>query len=132
MPFLTGMPRMRLEDLPPALQRQVLDQMGTPHEDTPVRRQSPGPKPQRLVADGGPRQDTPQARDSGKCLVIVTSYRRRLLDTDNLVPKYHVDAFRYAGCLHSDAPDKTQITCGQVKVTSVDDERTEIELQFEV
>lgn len=67
-----------------------------------------------------------EARDSRIIFVRVTSYRRRLLDEDNLCEKFHVDCCRYAGILSSDAPDKTHITVSQVKVKTTAEERTEI------
>jgi len=69
-----------------------------------------------------------EAGHSGKFVVRITSYRRRLLDEDNLAEKYHVDACRYAGILPSDAPDKTHIEVRQEKVKLMSEERTEIEL----
>lgn len=64
----------------------------------------------------------------GRVSVVVTSYRRRLLDEDNLCEKFHVDCCRYAGILSSDAPDKTSIQVRQVKVKTKEEERTEIEI----
>lgn len=52
---------------------------------------------------------------SGKVRVRITDVRRRLIDVDNLVSKFHVDCCRYAGLLHSDAPDKTTIEVTQRK-----------------
>ena len=66
--------------------------------------------------------------DTSRCLVRVTSYRTRLLDEDNLVAKYHVDALRYAGVLASDAPQHTHIECRQVKVHKGQPEGTLIEV----
>ena len=66
--------------------------------------------------------------DTSRCLVRVTSYRTRLLDEDNLVAKYHVDALRYAGVLASDAPQHTHIECRQVKVSKGQPEGTLIEV----
>lgn len=58
-------------------------------------------------------------------LVCITSFRKRLLDTDNLVggSKYFTDSLRYAGLIHGDA--ENQITL-QVKQVKDQDERTEI------
>jgi hypothetical protein len=66
--------------------------------------------------------------DTSRCLVRVTSYRSRLLDEDNLVAKYHIDALRYAGVLASDAPQHTHIECRQVKVHKGQTEGTLIEV----
>jgi hypothetical protein len=67
--------------------------------------------------------------DSGKLLIRVKSLRRRLLDEDNLVEKWHVDALRYAGVLYSDAPDKAKIEVSQEKVTTKEEECTVITIE---
>lgn len=67
-----------------------------------------------------------EGRDSGKFLVRVTSFRRRLLDEDNLCAKYVVDCCRYAGLIPGDAPGQARIVTTQEKVRSKEDERTEI------
>lgn len=66
--------------------------------------------------------------DTGRFLVLVKSYRRRLLDEDNLCEKYAVDCCRYAGLLPSDAPGCTSISVSQEKVARKEDERTEIQI----
>lgn len=60
--------------------------------------------------------------------VVVTSFRTRLLDEDNLCEKYHIDCLRYAGILPSDAPAVAHIEVCQRKVARRSDERTEIEI----
>lgn len=62
--------------------------------------------------------------------VRVTSYRQRLLDEDNLIPKYFIDSLRYCGIIPSDAPDKTHITTTQKKVTTKAQEKTLIEIDL--
>jgi hypothetical protein len=74
----------------------------------------------------GPRQV--KERDSRRFLVVVTSFRRRLLDEDNLCEKFHVDCCRYAGLLPGDAPGQAKIQVEQQKVKCREDERTEIEI----
>jgi hypothetical protein len=76
----------------------------------------------------GPRQV--KKGDSRRFLVRVTSFRRRLLDEDNLCEKFHVDCCRYAGLIPGDAACQTKIETGQVKVKDADDERTEIEISI--
>lgn len=58
--------------------------------------------------------------------VVVTSFRRRLLDEDNLCEKYVVDCCRYSGLVSFDSPETTRITVSQQKVTREEDERTEV------
>jgi len=69
-----------------------------------------------------------EGRDSGRFLVRITSFRKRLLDQDNLCEKYHVDCCRYAGVLPDDAPEKTSIEVSQQKVKRKEEERIEIEI----
>lgn len=60
--------------------------------------------------------------------VIIVSYRRRLLDPDNLCPKYFIDCLRYAGIIKNDTPDDIHLHVGQRKVKTKQEERTEIEI----
>ena len=69
-----------------------------------------------------------QESDTRFRVVRVKSFRVRLLDSDNLVPKWHIDSLRYAGILPSDAPDRARIETSQEKVGSKAEERTEIEI----
>ena len=69
-----------------------------------------------------------KATDPGKFIVRVTSYRRRLIDYDNLAEKYHIDALRYAGLIPSDAPDACAIITNQIKVKTKEEELTLIEI----
>lgn len=69
-----------------------------------------------------------QERTSQKFFVRVTSFRKRLIDEDNLCEKYHVDLCRYAGIMPSDAPTETKITVGQEKVKTSEEERVEIKV----
>lgn len=88
----------------------------------PLVERSPSPRPLA--------KETPQEPNPGRVLVRVTSFRRRLLDEDNLCEKYHVDCCRYAGLLSSDAPERTKIEVAQVKVKSKEEERTEIQITY--
>jgi hypothetical protein len=65
-----------------------------------------------------------------KYLVSVVSFRVRLLDEDNLCPKYHIDSLRYAGLLPADSPDRAHIITTQEKVESKEQERTEITIEL--
>lgn len=91
----------------------------------------PRPVVERSAGVGtlGPKKT--KAVDPRKFLVRVTSFRRRLLDIDNLCEKFHVDCCRYAGILPSDAPGQTKIEVSQQKVASKEEERTEIEILTE-
>lgn len=63
-----------------------------------------------------------------RALIRVTSVRTRLIDEDNLCEKYHVDACRYAGLLHSDDPGQTQIKVSQRKAKKGEPEEVIIEI----
>lgn len=91
---------------------------------------SPAPTSKSKRGAGARSLATAQAKESHPdfYVVRVTSFRTRLLDTDNLVPKWHVDSLRYAGVLPSDAPDRARIETSQEKVKTKAEERTEIEI----
>ena len=67
-----------------------------------------------------------QTRHTGRFLVSVTSIRKRLLDADNLVPKWHIDCLRYAGIIPDDSPDKCEIKIAQRKCEKGEEEKIEI------
>ncbi len=69
-----------------------------------------------------------QKETGRRFLVHVKSYRRRLLDFDNLCPKFHIDLLRNSGALLSDAPGTTAIEVSQEKVGSKEREFTRIEV----
>lgn len=69
-----------------------------------------------------------EAINPAKLIVRIVSFRRRLLDTDNLASKWHTDALRYAGIIPSDAPYECEIQTTQVKVTTESAEHTLIEI----
>ncbi len=125
-----GMTRAQALALSPSAVRQI-QQDKTTHANLDHHDQSPGAKSQpplcheslaaEQIESGGSTGD-------GRIQVCVTSFRRRLLDEDNLCPKFHVDALRYAGLLPTDAPQAVTIQTRQEKVASAADERTEITL----
>ena len=71
-----------------------------------------------------------QKPDTGRVLVRVVSYRRRLLDEDNLSEKYFVDCARYAGLIPGDGPEQTKIEVSQVKVVRKEEERTQLTITY--
>lgn len=62
--------------------------------------------------------------------VRVRSYRRKLLDRDNLFPKYFIDALRYSGLIRDDTTRHIITDVDQEKVESEEEERTEIVLVY--
>lgn len=61
--------------------------------------------------------------------VRVTSFRVRLLDPDNLCPKYFIDCLRYANCIRDDRQQDITLEVRQEKVESKLLERTEIVIE---
>lgn len=87
-------------------------------------------KPQPPVRHEPVAEATGKAGHSGRVTVRIASFRRRLLDPDNLTggTKYFVDGARYAGLIPGDRPDQITLEVSQHKVSRKEDERTEIEL----
>lgn len=63
-----------------------------------------------------------------RVLIVVTSYRRRLLDQDNLCCKYIIDLCRYAGIISGDSPGAAEIKVAQEKLGPKEPERVTIEI----
>ena len=89
--------------------------------------QDPQPQPAVLHASVEPVQG--KAFYSGRVLVRITSYRRRLLDPDNLTPKWFLDSCRYSRIISDDRPEDISLQIGQEKVKTKAEERTEILIQ---
>lgn len=96
---------------------------GEASDVAPVR-----PKLERHAAASAVGKKKPQAGDSRRFLVRVTSFRRRLIDEDNLCEKYVVDCCRHTGLLPGDGPAETKIEVCQVKAGKEETERTLIEI----
>ncbi len=95
-----------------------------PHCETPAPLLERDPRSRPLAARKA------QGPAPTRFLVRVTSFRRRLLDEDNLCAKFMVDCARYAGILQGDDPAQAKISVGQIKVARKEDERTEIEISL--
>lgn len=65
-------------------------------------------------------------RHSKRYVIRIVSVRTRLLDQDNLSPKYLCDFLRYCGAIPTDAPGTTKIEITQRKVGKEEKEHTEI------
>lgn len=61
-------------------------------------------------------------------LAVVTDYRLRLLDYDNLCAKPIIDCIRYAGLIPEDNPENLEILVRQKKITDPKQIRLEIEI----
>lgn len=60
--------------------------------------------------------------------VVVTSFRCRLTDLDNLCPKWLIDALRYRGRIPDDSPDHIVLEVRQQKVAHKSEEGTLVEI----
>jgi hypothetical protein len=82
-----------------------------------------------------PVQDEPLAKVARKeghptrLHVRVISFRRRLIDPDNCVPKWFIDCLRRGGWIEDDTAAHIEVTTSQQKVTSKDQERTELVIE---
>lgn len=70
----------------------------------------------------------PELKTLGRCVILITDYRIKLLDEDNASPKKEVDSLRYARLIPDDRPQDVKLFIRQKKVESMADLRTEIEL----
>lgn len=106
----------RLAEVPPAL---LADR---------VRSERADPVPQRDPVHASPQADGGQKAGPARYLVRITSSRCRLLDEDNLCPKWHIDALRYCGLLPDDAPGQCKIETTQIRVGSKPEEKVKIQI----
>ena len=100
--------------------------------DTPKLQPNSQDKGSQLecTSGNGPlAEEKGEARDTGRFLIRVTSYRNRLLDEDNLSEKYLCDLCRYSGIVPDDRPELTKIEVCQIKVPK-EQERTLVEVWF--
>lgn len=95
---------------------------GNSDPDRPT--QSPVPQPPVRNRPVGEKEG--EGGDPTRVSVRIASYRRRLIDPDNLVPKYFVDACRYAGLIKDDTAEEIEFSVRQEKVATKEEERTEI------
>lgn len=93
-----------------------------------ARRAASGAKPEQVVCDEPLAETQGKASYSGSVQVCVTSHRKRLIDPDNLCPKYFIDCLRYAEIIQDDTAADITLTVKQVKSK---DERTEIEVIYD-
>lgn len=96
-----------------------------------ARRAASSAKPEPAVRHEPVAEKAGEAGDTGgiQAHVVVTSYRRRLCDPDNLCPKYFIDCLRYAGLIRDDRPQDISLEVRQQKVAHRKDERTGIVIE---
>lgn len=68
-------------------------------------------------------------KSSSRVAVRIESRRSRLIDPDNLCPKFIIDGLRYAGLLQDDNPEAISLQVTQTKVKKGEEE-TVIELEL--
>lgn len=90
-----------------------------------ANRKPSGAKPEQAVCHEPLAEAQGKGCNAPRYTVSITSFRRRLLDVDNLIggTKYFTDSLRYSGIIPGDSPDKITIEVSQVKCKN---ERTEI------
>ena len=88
------------------------------------------PIPQCAPSNAALVETQVQGRAGDRILVRIESIRKRLLDEDNLISKYHTDLCRYSGLIPSDAPGICKIETSQRKAAKGEAERTEIVITY--
>lgn len=91
-----------------------------------ARRAASGAKPQQVVRDEPVAEEKREAPNANRIRVRIEGFRRRLLDPDNLCPKYFVDCLRYCGFISDDRDQDITLEVSQTKVKTKAEERTEI------
>ena len=93
-------------------------------------RELPSAKPERHVKHEPLAAADKEKGDAAPCKVSIISYRRRLLDIDNLYGgvKWFVDALRYEGVIRDDDPQSITLHVSQVKVKTKQEQVTVIEI----
>lgn len=92
----------------------------------PVGGTAQGAQPERAVRHEPMAEAQRKESHSSRVSVRITSFRRRLIDPDNLCGKFFTDCLRYAGIIKDDTSKHITLTVTQEQVASKTDERTEI------
>lgn len=92
---------------------------------------SSSPESQRPVRNDALGQAPRKEGYLGRSKVRITSFRRRLLDPDNLIggTKYFTDCLRYSGLISGDAEAQIRLEVSQQKVATKAEEHTLIEIE---
>lgn len=92
------------------------------YQDYENRCKTQSAEPQRIVCDEPLAAVQGEKSDSGRVHVRVISRRVRLIDPDNLCPKYFIDCLRYAKIIQDDTADKITLEVSQEKVSDGEQE----------
>ena len=84
------------------------------------------PKPKRPVLNEPLAKSKCKKENTGRIHIRLTARRKRLIDPDNLIFKYHIDCLRYAGAIPDDREGDVTIETHQEKTRG--QEETLIEL----
>jgi hypothetical protein len=87
-------------------------------------------KPERTPLKRIPKKQPAQTPDTRRYVCRFESVRRRLLDEDNLIPKWHCDFLRYCGAIHSDAPGACHIITTQRQALHGESEHVVITIEL--
>jgi hypothetical protein len=90
-----------------------------------THRPSPRPQPQRPVSGRTDGKIPGKEGNPTRAVVVITSFRERLIDPDNLCPKYFIDGLRYAQLLPGDSAREIDLVLRQTACEKGQD-RTEI------
>lgn len=94
--------------------------------DNPTHNLPPCPEPQQIIRHEPLATGEGKEAHAGQVHVRVVSYRTRLIDPDNLCPKYFVDCCRYGGFIKNDTAKEIEFSVSQTKVKTKAEECTEI------
>lgn len=86
------------------------------------------PELERAAGHAALGQDQGQEGPAGRVHLRIVSVRKRLLDPDNLSPKWLIDCLRYCGAINGDEPDKISLETTQRKAGKGEEEHTIIEI----
>lgn len=111
-----------------ALNRDLARVCPKPHETT-IDPQLQSAEPECPVCNEPLAEGKGAQEGTSRIRVEINSFRHRLLDPDNLCPKYIVDCLRYWKYIPDDTSKDIQLIVQQSKC-SKKDERTEIELTY--
>lgn len=90
-----------------------------------ARRSLSDTKPKSSIRNELLGKEKGERQGSGRFLIRIRSFRKKLCDTDNLCVKSMLDCCRYSGLIHDDRPEQITLEVSQEKSR---DERTEIEI----
>ena len=80
--------------------------------------------------DGSMGEEGGEGTSTNRINIRFNSRRIRLIDPDNLTPKFLLDGLRYAGLIHDDTPEEITVETTQEKVSTKAEEETIIEITY--